>query len=75
MAGRLFDAARAAQGFASQEALDAFYRERDHAESCPVCSSVGGAVEVDDGMQPVMGQCAEGLRLTEAYWAVQYARS
>lgn len=65
---RTFDAGRKAQGFTSQAHLDAFFTHYDHATACPVCSKVAGAVPVDDGMQPVMGQCATGKALTAAFF-------
>jgi hypothetical protein len=66
---RRFDAARKAQGFKPQAHLDAFFRAYDHTSSCPVCSRAGGHMPLDDGMQPVMGRCAEGLRLERASWS------
>ncbi len=64
--GRLFDAARHAQGFRSQAHLDAFFRSYDHGKACPVCSTVAGYVELSDGPQPYLGQCDEGRRLFAA---------
>ena len=54
---------RRAQGFRSQAHLDAFFRGYDHSRQCPVCNTVAGFMPLDDGMQPVMGRCAEGRRL------------
>ena len=60
---RVFDENRKAQGFRSQQHLDAFYASHDHVTDCPVCSRIGGYVSYDDGMQPYMGQCEKGLEL------------
>lgn len=60
---RIFDDGRKAQGFRDQAHLDAFFRHLDHQRACPVCSSIGGYVPFDDGMQPVGGLCDEGRAL------------
>ena len=65
---RVFDDGRRVQGFKSQAHLDAFFSAYDHTSMCVVCSRVGGHMPLDDGMQPVMGRCAEGLRLERASW-------
>lgn len=70
MNARILTAARIAQGFRSQAHLDAFYAAFDHTSACPVCSSEAGMVALDDGPQPVMGRCAEGLALEKASFAV-----
>lgn len=66
MTPRTFTTERAAQGFRDQAHLDAFFAHHDHVKACPVCSRVGGAMPLDDGMQPFMDECPEGRRLFEA---------
>jgi hypothetical protein len=66
--GRVLDDGRRAQGFTSQAELDLFYAQLDHKLACAVCSSVGGAVELSDGLQPFLDECAEGRRLTAAWF-------
>lgn len=65
-ASRLFDDGRKRQGVRDQAHLDAFFRCYDHKTACPVCSTIGGAVPLDDGMQPIMGECETGLKLYKA---------
>ena len=61
--GRILTDARKAQGFKSQDHLDAFYRSFDHQQSCTVCSTIAGYMELSDGLQPYLGQCDEGAQL------------
>ena len=61
--GRVFNEARKAQGFVSQEHLDAFYKAHDHTSTCPTCTKVGGYAPLDDGMQPYMARCEVGRDL------------
>jgi hypothetical protein len=69
---RTFDAARKAQGFRSQAHLDAFYAYFDHTVSCcKACSALDGYAELDDGLQPTMGQCDEARRLDAAVSAAR----
>lgn len=65
---RGFDAGRKAQGFESQEHLDAFFKRYDHQSACTKCSSVGGYFPLDDGMQPYLDRCEEGARLDAWYF-------
>lgn len=67
---RMLTAARRAQGFKSQDHLDAFYRARDHYVACRVCGTPGPAVPVDDGMQPTELICPQGRALEEESWRV-----
>ena len=71
--GRTFNEARKAQGFKSQADLDMWYRAYDHTSTCPVCSRVGGYVELSDGMQPVNARCEIGLRLEREERAFHYS--
>jgi len=66
--GRILDDGRRAQGFASQTELDLFYAQHDHKLVCGVCSRVAGTVELSDGRQPYLDECAEGRRLTAAWF-------
>lgn len=68
--GRLFDAARKAQGFKSQEQLDGFYRHYDHTHSCVECQKPGPGAFIDDGFQPTQNQCAVASRLFAAYCSI-----
>lgn len=61
--GRIFDAARKAQGFLSQAHLDAFYAYFDHVQNCADCKARDGYVLLDDGYQPTTGMCDEAHRL------------
>ena len=63
---RTFDAARKAQGFASQAHLDAFFALFDHTKSCAACKALDGHIALDDGMQPTSGRCDEARRLDAA---------
>ena len=69
--GRILDAGRKAQGFKSQDQLDAFYRHYDHVHSCAECCRPGPSAWIDDGMQPTMNECDEGKRLFVAQWEVK----
>lgn len=60
---RTFNQSRKEQGFKNQAHLDAFFRAYDHDKECPVCSKIAGYGQVDDGVQPYMGQCSTGLKL------------
>lgn len=64
---RVFDESRKAQGFQSQEHLDAFYAYTDHIAACEeVCNKPGPEhwSEADASWQPTMAMpCEEGLRL------------
>ena len=60
---RIFDAARASQGFRSQAHLDAFYAAFDHVHACSDCAARDGFVALDDGMQPTSGRCDVAGRL------------
>ena len=64
--GREWNAARKAQGFQSQDHLDAFYAHFDHQQSCAECQRPAASVWVDDGWQPTRNVCATGLRLRAA---------
>jgi len=66
--GRIFDAQRAAQGFRSQEHLDAFYTAYDHVKACARCGQPGQSVwlEHDASWQPTETRCAEGKQLDQA---------
>lgn len=70
-ASRILDAGRIAQGFKSQDMLDAFFRHYDHTKGCAECQKPGPGVELDDGIQPTMNSCAEADRLYAAYLQVQ----
>lgn len=63
---RQFDAARQAQGFRSQEHLDAFFAAFDHARDCASCKALDGHVLLDDGYQPTEGRCSDARRLDAA---------
>jgi histidinol phosphatase-like enzyme len=65
--GRAFDAQRQAQGFRSQEHLDAFYVAYDHQKACSECGKPAPAMwlEGSASWQPTMTVCAEGRRLDE----------
>lgn len=69
MAGRVFDAARKAQGFKSQEHLDAFYAYHDHSkqECCQHFEQqvIGGSF--DWSCYAVQQLCAEGQRLQQLW--------
>jgi len=59
---RIFNEARAAQGFRSQEHLDAFYASFDHKRSgCPDCKP--GRAWLLNHWQPCIDLCDEGRRL------------
>ena len=78
-AGRIFDAARKAQGFRSQAHLGAFYAHFDHVQSCPACGQPGPAMwlEGSASWQPTATECPEGIRLqhiSDAHTAGQPAR-
>lgn len=60
---RSFDAARKAQGFRSQDHLDAFFAYFDHTENCSDCKALDGHVLLDDGYQPTMGRCTVAIAL------------
>ena len=66
---RTFDAARKAQGFKSQEHLDAFFASFDHSQACADCNKAGESVFIDDGFQPTKQNCPEAGRLLAASWA------
>lgn len=68
---RKFTPARRAQGFRSQAHLDAFYAHFDHIATCTECGP-GAPVELDDGLQPTLRECAEGLRLLAASFADEF---
>jgi hypothetical protein len=63
--GRVLTEPPRAQGFRSQEHLDAFFTAYDHQLSCPVCSREGKSYwnEADASWQPTQAQCPEGVRL------------
>ena len=65
---RTLDAGRRAQGFRSQEQLDAHYAYTDHVRACAECDQPGPAfwLEGSASWQPTMRQCAEGRRLDRA---------
>ncbi len=63
---RTLTPARIEQGFKTQDHLDAFYRYLDHTGICPICSKVGGLVDIGDGMQPYMDRCDRGRELDAA---------
>ena len=54
---RKYTEARKAQGFRSQDHLDAFYRYYDHVSACPECQKPGPAAVIDDGYQPTHMLC------------------
>ena len=66
--GRAFDGDRKAQGFRSQEHLDAFYAARDHVRDCAECGMPGPAawLEGDASWQPTETLCATGYELDAA---------
>jgi hypothetical protein len=68
---RLLTPERQAQGFRSQEQLDAFYRYFDHTRSCAECQREGTGVWMDDGWQPTVNRCAIGLALDAAATAAK----
>jgi hypothetical protein len=72
---RTFNESRKAQGFRSQEHLDAFFRHFDHQTTCPVCSAPGPAYwsEADASWQPTLAApCEEGRAIDLA--AQSYSR-
>jgi len=71
--GRTFNAARRDQGFKSQQHLDAFFAAYDHSHSCPECLKPGTPVAIDDGMQPTMNRCSEGMRLDRASFSENFS--
>lgn len=68
--GRIFNAARKAQGFHSQLQLDAFYAYMDHRAGCAECQKPGPGVALDDGYQPTMSECTEAKRLLAIEWKI-----
>jgi len=68
MSARAYGADRAAQGFRSQQHLDAFYAAYDHVRACGECGQPGPAawLEHDASWQPTETRCAEGTRLDHA---------
>lgn len=62
---RQLTAARKAQGFVSQDHLDAFYRAYDHVQECGECGQPGPAawLEGDASWQPTETRCAVARRL------------
>lgn len=58
--------ARRAQGFKSQEHLDAFNRYYHHSK-CACCQGVTSSNHWNDGYQPAQALCAEGERLFKEY--------
>ena len=55
--------ARKAQGFKSQEHLDAWSAYYRHTESCAECRKPGPGVYLDDGFQPTQNRCAVAREL------------
>jgi len=66
---RTFDENRKAQGFKSQDHLDAFFAAQDHSATCSSCGKAGESVFIDDGFQPTVRDCPEKARLLVASWA------
>jgi hypothetical protein len=66
---RVWDAGRKAQGFKSQEHLDAFYVYYDHFTSCDGCNQPGPSVLTDDGWQGTVTECPDAIPLRDASWA------
>jgi len=69
---RTLDEGRKRQGFKSQAHLDAFFVSLEHKRGCAVCSSIGGAVPLDDGMQPYFDQCELGRKLELASFSNRF---
>ncbi len=64
---RNFDSVRKAQGFTSQEQLDAFFAYADHGKACADCQALNSFVELSEGIQPTQGQCAVAKALYLTY--------
>lgn len=64
--GRVFNAARQAQGFRSQAHLDAFYASYDHGKSCTDCQPSMFWMDGDASWQPCTIPCPEAQRLSRA---------
>jgi len=54
---RVFNQARALQGFYSQKHLDLWFKYSDHMSSCKNCGAPGISMVLDDGRQSSTVEC------------------